>query len=771
MGEHKLLFSFNMCVKLMQGSGKINDAEFRFLLTGATGSDCPIANPASEWLVEKNWLDIIYLAKLKAFKGLAESFVEKHEAFRRVFDASSPHLEPVPEEWSNWNIMQKMLLVRCLRLDKVSEAVLLFVQEEMGKSFVDPPAFDLGSAHADSPSAQPLLFVLSSGADPMSKLLALSEKMSIPLKAISLGQGQGPHAQKLIADGVEKGFWVLLQNCHLSVSWMPALEQICEELDPDKVHKDFRLWLTSMPSPAFPVAVLQNSVKMTNEPPKGLRANLNQAYYKLDDDYLDSTDKPAAFKRLFFGLAMLHAVVIERKKFGPLGWNIPYAFNETDLDISSEQLKLYLDMYDEIPYSVLDLLTQFINYGGRVTDDKDLRTIDIIMRNYYTPKLFEAGYKFSESGTYVSFDFDEDQPHQSYIEHIKGLPIIPAPEAFGMHENADITCAQNELYGMFDTILKVQSGGGSSGGGQSREAFIGEAAKQIEDQMPLLYDEEATQMKFPVDYHESMNTFLCQEQIKFNRLLRVVKRTLFQVQRALKGLVVMSAELEQVAESIFNQWIPDVWETVAYPSLKPLTPWVADLLQRLSFIQGWCDDGTPAAFWISSFFFPQAFLTGTLQNYARKHSYPIDTIEFGFRYLDDRQADGSDTTERAEDGAYVYGLFMEGARWNSETHMIGDSLPKELFCSMPLMPLDPVKDRPDATGGIYRCPVYKELRRAGLLSTTGHSTNFVTWIEIPTDTETCWRKTLVSETNAQRLYADSAKWIKAGVACFCALRY
>jgi len=110
---------------------------------------------------------------------------------------------------------------------------------------------------------------------------------------------------------------------------------------------------------------------------------------------------------------------------------------------------------------------------------------------------------------------------------------------------------------------------------------MGEAAKQIEDQMPLLYDEEATQMEFPVDYHESMNTFLCQEQIKFNRLLRVVKRTLFQVQRALKGLVVMSAELEQVAESIFNQWIPDVWETVAYPSLKPLTPWVADLLQRL----------------------------------------------------------------------------------------------------------------------------------------------------------------------------------------------
>ena len=86
---------------------------------------------------------------------------------------------------------------------------------------------DIGEAHADSSSAVPLLFVLSSGADPMSKLLALSEKVSIPLKAISLGQGQGPHAQKLIAEGAEKGFWVLLQNCHLSVSWMPVSKLWC----------------------------------------------------------------------------------------------------------------------------------------------------------------------------------------------------------------------------------------------------------------------------------------------------------------------------------------------------------------------------------------------------------------------------------------------------------------------------------------------------------------------------------------------------------------
>jgi dynein heavy chain, axonemal len=311
---------------------------------------------------------------------------------------------------------------------------------------------------ADSKCYTPLIFVLTPGAAPMAELTKLAEEMGFgnKLLAISLGQGQGPIAENAILEAGDKGTWVCLQNCHLCISWMSTLEKICEEFSEDTLHPNFRLWLTSEPSPFFPAFVLQNGVKMTNEPPKGMRANLLGSLYLVDDAWFSTCQRDNEFKKMLFGLCFFHAAVRERRKFGPLGWNIQYVFSPPDLRISMDQLRIFLDDLrpsDPIPYAALAYLVGECNYGGRVTDDKDRRAIMNILDDFYTSKIVDSEYCFSPSGLYFA---PEGNTLESYREYVRSLPYNEGPEVFGLHDNANISCAISETNSLLDTALSLQ---------------------------------------------------------------------------------------------------------------------------------------------------------------------------------------------------------------------------------------------------------------------------------------------------------------------------
>uniref|UniRef100_A0A6I8P5E1 Dynein axonemal heavy chain 1 n=1 Tax=Ornithorhynchus anatinus TaxID=9258 RepID=A0A6I8P5E1_ORNAN len=737
--KHKLMFAFLLCVRIMMNDGKIKMAEWRYLLSGGSVKKFR-ENPAVDWLSERAWRDIMALTNLETFTYFANDFVRYLQEFRDIFDSPEPHRKPLPGRWNNrLDQFQKLLVLRCLRGDKVTNAMQDFIANNLEPRFIEPHTADLMTVFKESSTTTPLIFVLSPGTDPAADLYKFADEMKFSKKftAISLGQGQGPLAEAMMENSIERGKWVFFQNCHLAPSWMPSLERLIEAISTDKVHRDFRLWLTSLPSNKFPVTILQNGSKMTIEPPKGFKANLLKSYGNLSDHFLNSCGKGPEFKALLLSLCLFHGNVLERRKFGPLGFNIPYEFTDGDLRICISQLKMFLNEYSVIPFKVLKYTAGEINYGGRVTDDWDRRCIMTILEDFYNPEALIKGgtypVKFNRALILLPIP-------QGYIQYIKSLPLNDMPEIFGLHDNANITFAQNETFALLNSIIQLQ---------QIVRSSIHLTCSGILQKIPPPINLRMVMKRYPVLYEESMNTVLVQEVIRFNRLLEVMMQTLKDLLKALKGLVVMSLQLELMATSLYNNTVPELWNSKAYPSLKPLSSWVIDLLQRIHFLETWIMDGIPSVFWISGFFFPQAFLTGTLQNFARKFLISIDTISFSFQVM---RETASELKVRPNEGCYICGLFLEGARWDSQALELAESRPKELYTEMAVIWLLPMSNRKSPTHGFYLCPIYKTLTRAGTLSTTGHSTNYVIAIEIPTS-------------------KSEGHWIKRGVALICALDY
>ncbi|KAI8909816.1 dynein heavy chain and region D6 of dynein motor-domain-containing protein [Gorgonomyces haynaldii] len=774
---HKLIFSFMICIETMRERNKIETLTWNFFLrgSGTIRNNLP-EKPNARWLSANMWTSICDLAlTIPQFGYIIDHISTYPGHWESLINADSPLGTPVPGDTTgSLTLFERLLLIKVLREEKLVASTIEFITLELGSEFVVLPPLDLGKAFKDTSATSPLIFILSTGSDPVSSLMKFAGSAKIgmqdKLQMISLGQGQGPIAEEMIKKAVTSGDWVFLQNCHLAASWMPKLESIIKEFANTEadINPTFRLILSSMPSRVFPTSVLQDGVKVTNEPPKGLRANLARSFADVSRDLFD--DHPpqgVKFKKLLFGICFFNAIIHERKKFGPLGWNISYDFSNSDLEVSITILKNMLVEYKNIPWDALTYLTGEITFGGRVTDEWDRRTLRSILARFYTPQILDDAYQFSASGLYHA---PTDGDLNSFRGYIDSLPLNEEPSVFGMHENANISYQLQETRRLVRTVLDVQPRLSSGGAGRTNEEIVTDLAQSIlEKWPPLLHIEVPSDRPKSASEKDrnpvlenlfkrddsgrmlnSLSVVLLQEVARFNRLNTVVKTSLENITKAVKGFIVMSSELELVFKSLLNNEVPSAWAHYAYPSLKTLGSWVKDFLLRIEMVTKWANEGQPASFWLPGFFFPQGFLTGVLQNHARRSNIPIDTLMFHYKVRDIHADDPRVLSQEYQDeGVLVSGLFMEGARWDMDRKLVQDSFPMEMFSTMPLIQFIPTQTISNKDK-YYACPLYKTAARAGTLSTTGHSTNFVVTILLPSD-------------------RPADYWIAKGVALLCQL--
>ncbi|CAJ1027078.1 Dynein heavy chain, N-terminal region 2/Hydrolytic ATP binding site of dynein motor region/AAA domain (dynein-related subfamily)/Dynein heavy chain AAA lid domain/P-loop containing dynein motor region/AAA+ lid domain/P-loop containing dynein motor region D4/Microtubule-binding stalk of dynein motor/ATP-binding dynein motor region/Dynein heavy chain region D6 P-loop domain/Dynein heavy chain C-terminal domain containing protein, putative [Leishmania lindenbergi] len=736
----KLIFAALLYVHVARQESTIADEEWSFLLKGSEGKRFvdEEMDPPPVWLTLSVWNELTALTEtLPAFASLKDSVIDNETEWSEWY-AGEKAYEAYPASLGSYSAWQSLLILKVLREDLLNYGLSQLIERELGRAFTESPAFDLEGCYQDSTPMAPVIFVLTPGTDPTQLFTEFADRKGFGARKmmLSLGQDQGRKAEEMIrVASTETGAWVYLQNCHVYTSWMPSLERILEELTHREVQRDFRLWLTTMPVASFPVLLLQSGVKVVKEPPQGLKANMRDAFaVAVTQDLWDSCPRnPTTWRRILLSLTFFHAVIQERRRFGPLGWNIPYEWNQPDLSASLQSLQTYLKDEDEaVPWSALRYMVGVINYGGRVTDFLDSRCLATILGKFFNDDVVAPNTQFDFSSDGVYHIPEDVSSLASVRAYLNSLPTFEGPQLFGLHANADIDFNKNTVRRQLAAILSMQPRT-KAAAGRSPENKVLEMVEEFQRRLPTAIDKAHahadTYRLTETGTMISLGTVASQEILFFNGVLAKLERTLRLLLRAIKGEVIMSADLESMFNAMLLGQVPKLWHDGSYLSRKPLASWYEDTLRRIKFFRDWNNNGLPTSFWISGFFFPQGFLTGVLQTHSRLHQTPIDEVKFCTHVTCYELPE--DIEDSKESGVYIHGIFVDGAGFSLDSSTLEESKPGELYKPMPVIHLEPVRlSEATATSESYACPLYKTSARVGTLSTTGLSTNYVVTLDL-----------------------------------------
>jgi dynein heavy chain len=729
--KHKLMLSFQMAIRLLIQNDRMVPAELEFFLRGCVLASKDFPSNPIQWLTERQWNDICKLAQsVEVFQNLTYDVSSKIEEWKKWWELDRPEELSVqlPCGYSEKvTQFQRLCLLRCFRPDRVYIAAAHFVSmcDLLGEKFVVPPILKYKDVYDKSSALSPIVCIVSPGANPTDEIVKLAEKEIglSKLRAISLGQGQGEEAMKMVELGAVRGHWVLLQNCHLLITWMKDLEKVIEKRDQNPPHNEYRLWLTTEPSQDFPMGILQRSLKVVNEPPNGLKMNMKNTLSKVTEEQLEACPH-RAFRPLVFTLAFFHAVVQERRKYGKIGWNVVYDFNETDFTISMRLVDTYLAKAercgDPIPWQTLRYLTGEAMYGGRVTDSMDRRIVNAYLEEYMGDFLFDTFQPFhffvNETVDYClppgSTDLNNAIPLAVMQQHVEEMPMDNTPDVFGLHPNAETGYLRNAAENMWANLIELMPRTGKEAvGGESRETMLKKLSDEILAQIPAPFDRKAIMRsekeKAKQQKQENLGPIqvvLLQEIERWNHLVNAMVSSLKDLQKALAGIIGMSADLDDLASSLNNGQLPSRWRKLAPATRKNLGRWIAHFQRRYALYKSWIDDGEPKVMWLSGLMIPESYISAMVQITCRKYVWALDRSTIFTTVTSYHTPE--DVKERPKDGAYVSGLHLEGAGWDAKTMSLKTQEKKQLISEMPIMQITPVEASKVKLVGTFRTPVY-----------------------------------------------------------------
>merc|ERR1719456_192608 len=383
-------------------------------------------------------------------------------------------------------------------------------------------------------------------------------------------------------------------------------------------HLTFRIFVSADPSNGIPIGILERSIKLTNEPPQGMLANLRRSFALFSKE--DFEDRDAKVKAILFGLCHFHSIMLERKKFGPMGYNMTYPFSNGDLRDSASVLYNYLEGTSavKIPWEDLRYIFGDIMYGGHIVDDWDRKMCEKYLNYFMQDELLDETEMVPYAEGKLSWKSPGPSTHEKYLEHIETMPS-ESPLFFGMHPNAEIGFRTTQCHSIFGMLIDLQpkdKGGDDEDAGASPMAQAESTCNDILDEVREIYFQVEETGRSMTDEEKGPYQFVFLQECDYmNGLVYEMVRGLNELQLGFKGELTMSEQMEAIADALYMEKLPTWWVKLGFASTRTLPNWLANLKERCAQLEEWIADpmNIPKVVDVSKLFNPQSFLTAIKQ--------------------------------------------------------------------------------------------------------------------------------------------------------------
>ncbi|KAF1521633.1 Cytoplasmic dynein 2 heavy chain 1, partial [Eudyptes sclateri] len=653
------------------------------------------------------------VASLKiSLPGLYQTLCFEDEGLWHAFSQSSVCEQDFPSTVvKRISLFQQVLVVQAVRPDRLQSAMALFASKTLGIKELSPSPLNLKRLYKETLEIEPILIIISPGADPSQELqeLASVERNTECYHQIAMGQGQADLAIQTLKECARNGEWLCLKNLHLVTSWLPVLEKELNTLQP---QPNFRLWLTTEVHPKFTPILLQSSLKITYEAPPGLKKNLLRTYESWTPEQINKKGNLSRAHSLFC-LAWFHAVCQERRNYIPQGWTKFYEFSLSDLRAGFDIIDRLFEGSKDFQWEFVHGLFENAIYGGRVDNYFDMRVLRSYLEQLFNPQVI--GSLNARGKKMTSFPYSISLPNScsilDYRNIIESLPEDDKPDFFGLPANI-ARSSQRMISSQVISQLRILSRSVTAGCKFDREIWSTELSpilnlwKKLNQNSNLIHQKVSP----PVEQQGSpILSFITLEQFNAIRLVQSVHQSLASLSKVIRGTSLLSSEVQRLASALLNQKCPLKWQTKWEGPEDPLQ-YLRSLVARTLAIQNWVEKAEKEKLLsdtldLSELFHPDTFLNALRQETARVMSCSVDNLKFTASWKG-RIQEGKLQVKIS--GLQLEGCSFDGSRLSENLHD-SPSVSSVLPCYMAWIPQDAYG--PYSPEECISLPVYTSVER------------------------------------------------------------